>query len=249
MTFKAISKFLLRNLSVLTPFQKIQRLLSYFLVRSFLLWSALYLIKDSDILELAPCSCTSSKKILWQKKMPLKLNQTGLRKSRLIKVVCLFLMLWFHSPLAYVLKPEAWFCLKVIFYLYFWENDFHLALENKEHAVCSNKMTWVQNAPKSQAAVAQLHRGKGKRGSLKCIRRKIQDQEYMSLCLPKSSSNSQDSTWKGWSGGRWEKLRQPLSFLGLPVYFKFMIPLILCCVLLGQRFDSFSPHWPRFIFL
>ena len=46
-----------------------------------------------------------------------------------------------------------------------------------------------------------------------------------------------------------EKLRQPLSFLGLPVYFKLMILFYTFTKALGQRFDIFSSHWPRFIFL
>ena len=46
-----------------------------------------------------------------------------------------------------------------------------------------------------------------------------------------------------------EKLRQPLSFLGLPVYFKLMLFFYTFKKPLGQRFDIFSSHWPRFIFL
>ena len=46
-----------------------------------------------------------------------------------------------------------------------------------------------------------------------------------------------------------EKLRQPLIFLGLPVCFKLMIPFYTFTKVLGQRFDTFSSHWPRFIFL
>ena len=39
-----------------------------------------------------------------------------------------------------------------------------------------------------------------------------------------------------------EKLRQPLSFLGLPVYFKLMILFYTFTKALGQRFDIFSSH-------
>ena len=46
-----------------------------------------------------------------------------------------------------------------------------------------------------------------------------------------------------------EKLRQPLIFLGLPVCFKLMILFYTFTKALGQRFDIFSSHWPRFIFL
>ena len=46
-----------------------------------------------------------------------------------------------------------------------------------------------------------------------------------------------------------EKLRQPLSFLGLPVYFKLMILFYTFTKALGQRFDIFSSQRPRFIFL
>lgn len=39
-----------------------------------------------------------------------------------------------------------------------------------------------------------------------------------------------------------EKLRQPLSFLGLPVYFKLMILFYTFTKPLGQRFDIFPSH-------
>ena len=39
-----------------------------------------------------------------------------------------------------------------------------------------------------------------------------------------------------------EKLRQPLIFLGLPVYFKLMILFYTFTKALGQRFDIFSSH-------
>ena len=38
-----------------------------------------------------------------------------------------------------------------------------------------------------------------------------------------------------------EKLRQPLSFLGLPVYFKLMILFYTFTKALGQRFDILVP--------
>ena len=39
-----------------------------------------------------------------------------------------------------------------------------------------------------------------------------------------------------------KKLRQPLSFFGLPVYFKLMILVYTFTKALGQRFDIFSSH-------
>ena len=39
-----------------------------------------------------------------------------------------------------------------------------------------------------------------------------------------------------------EKLRQPLSFLGLPVYFKLMLFFYTFKKPLGQRFDIFNSH-------
>ena len=39
-----------------------------------------------------------------------------------------------------------------------------------------------------------------------------------------------------------KKLRQPLIFLGLPVYFKLMILFYTSTKVLGQRFDIFSSH-------
>ena len=43
-------------------------------------------------------------------------------------------------------------------------------------------------------------------------------------------------------GGAGEKLRQPLIFLGLPVYFKLMILFYTFTKALGLRFDIFSSH-------
>ena len=43
-------------------------------------------------------------------------------------------------------------------------------------------------------------------------------------------------------GGVGEKLRQPLIFLGLPVYFKLKILFYTFTKALGQRFDIFSSH-------
>ena len=45
------------------------------------------------------------------------------------------------------------------------------------------------------------------------------------------------------------EMRQSLSFLGLPVYFKLMILFHTFTKALGQRFDIFSSQRPRFIFL
>ena len=39
-----------------------------------------------------------------------------------------------------------------------------------------------------------------------------------------------------------EKLREPLIFLGLPVYFKLMIVFFTSTKALDQMFDSFSSH-------
>ena len=59
---------------------------------------------------------------------------------------------------------------------------------------------------------------------------------------------ARDSTWRDGQCRR-EKLRQPLILLGLPVYFKLMILFYIFTKSIGQRFDIFSCHWPRFIFL
>ena len=144
------------------------------------------------------------------------------------------------------LKPEAWFCLGSSFICILeWLS---LALENKEHAVCSNKMTWVQNAPKSQAAVAHSYRGKGGKGfSWSVSGRKIRDPEYVPV--PAGVQLQQPGIQPEGMGGVGEKLRQPLSFFGLTVYFKLMILFYTFTKALDQRFDIFSSHWPRFIFL
>ena len=64
--------------------------------------------------------------------------------------------------------------------------------------------------------------------------------------LPESSSSSQGFNLKGWMVSARE-MRQPLSFLGLLIYFKVMILFYTFTKALGQRFDIFSSHWPRFI--
>ena len=59
---------------------------------------------------------------------------------------------------------------------------------------------------------------------------------------------ARDSTWRGERCWR-EKLRHPLILLGLAVYFKLMILFYTFTKALGQRFNIFSSHGPRFIFL
>ena len=56
---------------------------------------------------------------------------------------------------------------------------------------------------------------------------------------------ARDSTWRD----EWcqRVIRQPLSFLGLPIYFKFKIFFYTFTKALGQRFDIFSSPSPRFI--
>ena len=56
---------------------------------------------------------------------------------------------------------------------------------------------------------------------------------------------ARDSTWRC-EQCQWEA-RQPLSFLGLPIYFKFKILFYTFTKTLGQRFDIFSSPSPRFI--
>ena len=62
--------------------------------------------------------------------------------------------------------------------------------------------------------------------------------------LPESSSSSQGFNMKRWTVSA---MRQPLSFLGLPIYFKFKILSYTFTKTLGQRFDIFSSPSPRFI--
>ena len=59
-----------------------------------------------------------------------------------------------------------------------------------------------------------------------------------------SSSSSQGFNLKRWTVSA---MRQPLSFLGLPIYFKFKIFFYTFTKALGQRFDIFSSPSPRFI--
>ena len=55
---------------------------------------------------------------------------------------------------------------------------------------------------------------------------------------------ARDSTWRD---EQCQRMRQPLSFLGLPIYFKFKILFYTFTKTLGQRFDIFSSPSPRFI--
>ena len=64
--------------------------------------------------------------------------------------------------------------------------------------------------------------------------------------VPESSSSSQGFNLKRWMVSVRE-MRQPLSFLGLPIYFKFKILFYTFTKTLGQRFDIFSSPSPRFI--
>ena len=62
--------------------------------------------------------------------------------------------------------------------------------------------------------------------------------------LLESSSSSQGINLKRWTVSA---MRQPLSFLGLPIYFKFKIFFYTFTKPLGQRFDIFSSPSPRCI--
>ena len=70
--------------------------------------------------------------------------------------------------------------------------------------------------------------------------------KVVQLCptLPVSVSSSQGFNLKRWTV---LAMRQPLSFLGLPIYFKFKIFFYTFTKTLGQRFDIFSSPSPRFI--
>ena len=59
---------------------------------------------------------------------------------------------------------------------------------------------------------------------------------------------ARDSTWRDERGWR-ESEAASQFFFGLPVYFKLMNLFYTFAKALGQRFDIFSSHWPRFIFL
>ena len=56
---------------------------------------------------------------------------------------------------------------------------------------------------------------------------------------------ARDSTWRDERCRR--VMRQPLSFLRLPIHFKFKILFYTFTKALGQRFDIFSSPSPRFI--
>ena len=64
--------------------------------------------------------------------------------------------------------------------------------------------------------------------------------------MPESSPSSQGINLKRWTVSA-RKMRQPFSFLGLPIYFKFKILFYTFTKPLGQRFDIFSSPSPRFI--
>ena len=72
--------------------------------------------------------------------------------------------------------------------------------------------------------------------------------DYDILCQSPASAG-RDSTWRC-ERCRWEtEAASQFFFFGLPVYFKLMILFYTFTKTLGQRFDIFSSHWLRFIFL
>ena len=56
---------------------------------------------------------------------------------------------------------------------------------------------------------------------------------------------ARESAWR--DGQCWWEMMQPLSFLGLHIYFKPKILFYTFTKALGQRFDIFSSPWPRFV--
>ena len=66
------------------------------------------------------------------------------------------------------------------------------------------------------------------------------------LAVPESYSSNQGFNLKRWTV-LVREMRQPLIFLGLPLYFKFKILFYTFTKTLGQRFDIFSSLSPRFI--
>ena len=66
-----------------------------------------------------------------------------------------------------------------------------------------------------------------------------------SLSFQSPTPAARDSTWRGEQC--WREMRQPLSFLGLPIYLKLKILFYTFTKALGQRFDIFSSPSPRFI--
>ena len=77
---------------------------------------------------------------------------------------------------------------------------------------------------------------------------KVISYAYIYVCsfLLESSSSHQGFNLKRWMVSA-RKMRQPLSFLGVPTYFKFKILFYTFTKTLDQRFDIFSPNSPRFI--
>ena len=63
--------------------------------------------------------------------------------------------------------------------------------------------------------------------------------------MPESSSSSQRFNLKRWTVSANETASH-FSF-GLPIYFKLKILFYTFTKPLGQRFDIFSSHWPRFV--
>ena len=68
------------------------------------------------------------------------------------------------------------------------------------------------------------------------------------LCWGPASAESRDTLRMDGVGER-ETEAASQSFFGLSVYFKLMIFFYTFIKALGQRFDIFSSHWPRFLFL
>ena len=68
--------------------------------------------------------------------------------------------------------------------------------------------------------------------------------EMMGPCRS-SAPAARESPWR--DGRCWPEMMQPLSFLGLHIYFKLNILFYIFTKALGQRFDIFSSPWPRFV--
>ena len=121
------------------------------------------------------------------------------------------------------------------------------APENNTLLVCSVAQSCPDSAtPWTVACQAPLVRGDspGKNIGVGC--HALFQGIFPTQGLLESSSSSQGINLKRWIVSV-RKMRQPLSFLGVPIYFKFKIIFYTFTKALGQRFGIFSFPSPKFI--
>ena len=93
---------------------------------------------------------------------------------------------------------------------------------------------WIYKIKKNASAVFSLSQ----------VHQRVRELERLVPCRSPAPA-ARESAWRdGWC---WQEMMQPLSFLGLHIYFKLKILFYTFTKALGQRFDIFSYPWPKFV--